>query len=108
MDEPVPPPRRHLPVVVEPDPMREESIGILPTVAMSIGALAVVVLVLYGITRPEAPEQTASTPSATAPAQPASGNAQTQKPGPSTTGQGQSGEQSKPDKSAGSPPRAAQ
>lgn len=106
MDEPVPNPRPHLPVVVQPDPMHEESTGLLPTVVMSIGAVAVVVLVLYGMTRPEAPERTASAPSTTAPAQPAAGNAQPQKPEPSTTGRGQSGEPSRPEKSAGSPPRS--
>jgi len=92
MDEPVPIPRpqaqQHLPVVV-PDPMLEERGGAMSTVAMSLGALAIVVLVLYGITRPEAPEQTAAAPSQTAPAQPASGNAQPPKPQPSTTGQAQ-------------------
>ena len=99
MAEPVPTPQsqsvqqnlpvQNLPVVIQPDPMLDVRGGIVPTIAMSLGALAIVVLVLYGITRPEAPEQLASTPSASAPAQPASGSAQTQKPAPSTTGQGQ-------------------
>jgi hypothetical protein len=102
MDEPVPDPRpqslqqnlpvqnlpvQNLPVIVQPDPAFEEHGGVMGTVAMSLGALAIVVLVLYGITRPEAPEQTASAPAMTTPAQPAPGNAQPPKPQPSTTGQ---------------------
>ena len=89
MDEPVPNPRSQLPVVVQPDPMPENHGRTLRTVVVSLGAFAVVVLVLYGMTRPEAPEQQmASTPSQATQAQPASGTAPAQKPEPSTTGQG--------------------
>jgi hypothetical protein len=107
MDEPVPVRRpealqQHLPVVVQPDPMLDERGGTLRAIALSLGLLAVVLLVLYGMTRPEAPDQMASAPSAAAPAQPASGNAPAQKPEPSTTGQGQRDEQ----KSEGKAPRS--
>src|SRR5215213_2024749 len=97
MDEPVPHPRlqtpqHHLPVLVQPDPMLKERGGTLRTIALSLGMLAVVMLVLYGMTRPDTPQQMAGAPSAAAPAQPA-GNGQAQKPEPSTTGQGQRDEQ---------------
>src|SRR4051794_3522402 len=116
MDKPVPNPRpqswqQNLPVVVQPDPMLEEHGGTVSTVAMSIGALVIVVLVLYGITRPEPQQETAANiPTQATQTQPASGNAQPPKPGPSTTGQGQTqdqtGEQAKPEKSQGNPPRS--
>ena len=107
MNEPVPVRRpealqQHLPVVVQPDPMLDVHGGTLRSIAMSLGLLAVVMLVLYGMTRPEAPEQMASAPSAAAPAQPASGNAHASKPEPSTTGQGQRDDQ----KSEGKAPRS--
>ena len=63
---------------------------------MWLGAFVVVVLVLYGMTRSQAPEQQmANVPSQATQVQPASGNAQAQKPEPSTTGRGQNSEQPK-------------
>jgi hypothetical protein len=65
------------------------------------------VLVLYGLTRPEGPQQTASAPSQTAQPGPAGNsdgqNQQAAKPEPSTTGQGQGGgaEKQQPDQSKG-------
>jgi hypothetical protein len=103
MDEPVPhlrpqapqqqAPQHNLPVVVQPDPMLDERGGTLRTIALSLGMLAVVMLALYGITRPDTSQQMAGAPSPAAQVQPASGSAQAPKPEPSTTGQGQSGEQ---------------
>src|SRR6185436_6875148 len=95
---PLEPPEHHLPVLLQPDPMLDVPGGTLPTILMSLAAFAVVVLVLFGITRPQAPEQLASAPSASVPAQPPSGSAQAQKPEPSTTGQG-SDQQARPEKS---------
>jgi hypothetical protein len=105
MDEPVPHPRlqiprphasqQHLPVVVQADPMLDERGGALRTIALSLGLLAVVMLVLYGVTRPDSSQQMAGAPSPAAQTQPASGSAQAPKPEPSTTGQGQTGEQPK-------------
>jgi hypothetical protein len=52
--------------------------------------------VLYGLTRPEGPQQTASAPSQTVQPAPAGGqNQQAAKPEPTTTGQGQSSEPEK-------------
>jgi hypothetical protein len=91
MDERVPNARPPLPVVVE-NPVQRRA-NILGTVMASLGMTAVVILVLYGLTRPEAPQQTASAPSQTtqsAPAGDSSGqNPQASTPEPSTTGQGQ-------------------
>ena len=106
MDQPIPNPRSLLPVVVQPDPMLKDRGGTLRTVAVSLGAFAVVLLVLYGMTRPEATQQMASAPSQAAQTQPASGNAQAPKPEPSTTGQGQRDEQPKTEKSEGNAPRS--
>jgi hypothetical protein len=106
MDERVPNPQRSLPVVIEPDPMQRRA-GIVGTIMASLGMTAVVVLVLYGLTRPEGPQQTASAPSQAAQPAPAgdSGgqNQQAAKPEPSTTGQGQGGEAEKqqPDQGKG-------
>jgi hypothetical protein len=97
-----------LPVVVQPDPMLEERAGPLRTFIVGLAACAVVVLVLYGLSRPEAPQQMAAAPEAsqTAPAgggaannaggqaQPANAPAQNSQPNaqqPSTTGQGSTG-----------------
>jgi hypothetical protein len=79
MDERVPNARPGLPVVVEQNPVQQRA-GIVGTAMASVGMAAIVVLVLYGLSRPEPPPQTASAPGQTA--QPAPG-------GPSTTGQGQ-------------------
>jgi hypothetical protein len=117
MNESVPNPgpqagSQNLPVVVQPDPMFEERGAIVGTVAVWLGAFVVVALVLYGITRQQAPQQQmANVPSQATQIQPASGNAQAQKPEPSTTGQGQGGEQgkmdqSKTEKSEGNAPRS--
>jgi hypothetical protein len=95
MDERVPNPQRSLPVVIEPDPMPRRA-NVAGTIMASLGMTAVVVLVLYGLTRPEGPQQTASAPSQTAQPAPAGGqNQQAAKPEPSTTGQGQGGDAEK-------------
>lgn len=88
MDEQVPNRRPPLPVVVEPHPMQRRA-NIVGTTLASLGMAVVVVLVLYGLTRPQQPPQTASAPGETA--QPSPGE-------PSTTGQGQGqgGEPAKP------------
>ena len=105
MDERVPNARPPLPVVVE-NPVQRRA-NILGTVMASLGMTAVVVLVLYGLTRPEAPQQTASAPSQTTQPAPAGGtggqNQQAAKPEPSTTGQGQGGdaEKQQPDQGKG-------
>lgn len=73
--------------VVQPDPMlRETRAGWLRMLATLIGGAVVVVLVLYGMTRPAHEPQLAATPEAseTAPAQ----NAQPNRQPPTTTGQG--------------------
>ena len=90
MDEQVPNPRISLPVVVEPAPMRPQRMGALGTIMASLGMTAVVVLVLYGLSRPDIPQQTARAPTQAAEPAPASGQSQqSAKPEPSTTGQGQ-------------------
>jgi hypothetical protein len=95
MDERVPNPQRSLPVVIEPDPMQRRA-NVVGTIMASLGMTAVVVLVLYGLTRPERPQQTASAPSQTEqPAPAGEQNQQAAKPEPSTTGQGQSSEPEK-------------
>jgi hypothetical protein len=82
MSEQIPNPRPSLPAVLQPDPTLQRRAGTLGTIMASLGMTAVVILVLYGLTRPEIPQQTASAPSGTAQATPE----------PSTTGQGQSRE----------------
>jgi hypothetical protein len=104
MDARVPNPQRSLPVVIEPRPMQRRA-NIAGTILASLGMTAVVVLVLYGLTRPEGPQQTASAPSQTAQPAPAGSsggqNQQATKPEPSTTGQGQGGETEKQQPSQG-------
>ena len=85
MSEQTPNPRSSLPVVLQPDPTLQRRPGTLGTIMASLGMTAVVIVVLYGLTRPEAPQQTASAP----------GEASRTAPEPSTSGQGQSNE---PDK----------
>ena len=97
MVEQVPKQRMSLPVVVEPVPAQRA--GTLGTIMASLGMIAVVVLVLYGLSRPDAPQQTASAPTEAAQPAPAGNagepNQQAAKPEPGTTGQGQSGEAEK-------------
>jgi hypothetical protein len=104
MDERVPNLQRSLPVVIEPPPMQQRA-GLVGTIMASLGMTAVVVLVLYGLTRPEGPQQTASAPSQTAQPAPAGGtggqNQQPAQPEPSTTGQGQGSEPDKQQPSQG-------
>jgi hypothetical protein len=105
---------RNLPlaVLVQPDPMLEERAGPWRTIAVGLAACAVVVLVLYGMSRPEAPQQMAAG-SETSQTAPAGGSAaannnggqgqQTRTPQPNgqqptTTGSGQQAEQPKPGK----------
>jgi len=102
MDERVPNARPTLPVVIErPAVHGQTSVG--GTVLASLGMATVVVLVLYGMSRPDAPRQTASAPSETAQSAPAGGGgqgAQAAKPEPSTTGQAPGGapDKQQPDK----------
>jgi hypothetical protein len=117
---PVPGETLPLAVVVQPDPMVEERpAGPFRTVATGLGAAAIVILALYGMTRPPEPQQmTAAADTQTAPAgggaannaggqaQPANAPAQNPQPNaqqPTTTGQG-AGEhrQSKTPPAAGS------
>jgi hypothetical protein len=106
MDEQVPRPRASLPVVVEPALKPRQRAGTLGTIMASVGMAAVVVVVLYGLSRPDTPQQTASAPSQTAQPAPAGGqNQQAAKPEPSTTGQGQ-GQSSEPDKKQPPPGKA--
>jgi hypothetical protein len=98
-----------LAVVVQPDPMLEERpAGPFRMIATGLGAAAIVILALYGITRPPEPQQMAAaadtqTATHTAPAgggaannaggqaQPANAPAQNPQPNaqrPTTTGQG--------------------
>jgi hypothetical protein len=107
MDEPVPNPRSRLPVVVQPDPMLEAHGGTLRTIMMSLGAVVVVLLVFYAMTRPNAPEPMASAPTQAAQAPAASaGDAPAQQPESSTTGRGQRDEQPKSENSEGNAPRS--
>lgn len=95
MDEQVSKPRTSLPVVIEPEPMPHRA-GTLGALLASLGMVAVVVVVLYGLSRPNMPPQTAGAPNQSAPSQtgqpaPAGGQGQqAARPEPSTTGQGQS------------------
>jgi negative regulator of sigma E activity len=101
------PPHYPLPEVIQPDPMLEPNRNLFGTAMVYLGAAAIVVLVLYGLTRPEGPQQQmASTPSAATQTAPAGGAAA---PPPSTTGQGSQGsgnEQAKPETGKGQPPRS--
>ena len=104
MDEPDQAPHYPPLEVIQPDPMLKQYRGMIGNAAVFLGAAAIIVLVLYGLTRPEGPQQEiASAPSPatqTAPAGPPAAQ-------PSTTGQGQSNDQqAKPEKSAGQPERS--
>jgi hypothetical protein len=102
MSEQIPNPHPSLPVVLQPDPILERRSGIWGTILASLGMTTVVVTVLYGLNRPETPQQTAS-----APAEAAAGSigsqSQPAKPEPSTTGQGQRNE---PDQQQSNPGKA--
>lgn len=77
-----------LPVVIQPDPMLEERrAGPMRVAGTAIVATAVVVLALYGMTRPTGQPQTASAPEAAQTAPAAAGSQGSTEP--STTGQGQ-------------------
>ena len=87
-----------LAVMVQPDPMlKEHRAGPFRIIATAVGAAVIVVLALYGMTRPPEPQQTAAAPSETQTA-PAGGGAQQ----PTTTGQGSSDKGSS-DKGSGEP-----
>jgi hypothetical protein len=94
-----------LAVVVQPDPMLEDRpAGTFRTIATGLGAAAIVILALYGMTRPPEPQQmaaasdTQTAPAGAGPANSAGGraptaNAPAQDPQPNTqqpttTGQG--------------------
>ena len=94
MSEQTPNPRSSLPVVLQPDPTLQRRPGTLGTIMASLGMTAVVIVVLYGLTRPQMPQQSASAP----PAQTA--------PEPSTTGQGQRNEPDKQQPSQGKAERS--
>jgi hypothetical protein len=90
--------------VIQPDPMLQPQRNLLGTAMVFVGAAAIVVLVLYGLSRPEATQQqAANVPSAAAQTEPAGATAQ-----PSTTGSGQaqSGDQAKPARAGGQPARS--
>jgi len=89
--------------VIQPDPMLKDYRGTIGNAAVFLGAAAIIVLVLYGLTRPEGPQQEiASAPSPATQTAPAGPPAQ-----PSTTGQGQNGDQqAKPEKSEDKPARS--
>jgi hypothetical protein len=94
-----------LPVVVQPDPMLEERAGPFRTTLMGLGGAFVVIMVLYGLSRPPEPQPAASPPQATAQNTPAptaqpettgsgqqagqQGNAKQNGAQPTTTGQGE-------------------
>jgi hypothetical protein len=69
---------KHLPVVQPDSMLREHQAGPLRTTVVALGAVFVVALVLYGLTQPREPEQTASAPAS-----------QTTAAAPATTGQSQ-------------------
>jgi hypothetical protein len=84
-----------LAVVVQPDPMLEDRpAGTFRTIATGLGAAAIVILALYGMTRPPEPQQMAAAAGTqTAPAGSGAANAPAQNPQPNaqqptTTGQG--------------------
>jgi hypothetical protein len=98
------PPQYPVPEVIQPDPMLQPQRNLLGTAMVYASAAAIVVLVLYGLSRPEATQQqAANAPSAATQTEPAGAPAQ-----PSTTGsgQGQSGDQAKPAKAGGKPARS--
>jgi len=98
------PPQYPVPEVIQPDPMLQPQRNLLGAAMVYVAAAAIVVLVLYGLSRPEATQQqAANTPSAATQTEPAGTPAQ-----PSTTGsgQGQSGDQAKPEKAGGQPARS--
>lgn len=106
-ERPHEPTRYPLPEVIQPDPMLEPHRNLFGTAMVYLGAAAIVVLVLYGLTRPEGPQQEmASAPSPATQTAPAGGAAAP----PSTTGQGsnqgQTGEQAKPQTGQGQPARS--
>ena len=87
--------------VIQPDPMLQPRRNPLGTAMVYVGAAAIVVLVLYGLSRPGGSQQeAANVPSAATQTEPAGKPA-----APSTTGQGssqsQTGEQAKPEKAGG-------
>ena len=104
-----------LAVMVQPDPMLEERpAGPFQIIATTIGAAAIVVLALYGMSRPPEPQQMAAAPaeaqtvpagggaanSAGGQAQPANAPAQNSQPNaqaPATTGQGAGEHAGQPD-----------
>jgi hypothetical protein len=75
-----------LPVVVQPDPMLEERAGAFRTILMGLGGAFVVIMVLYGLSRPPEPQAVASAPQAAAQNAPAPAQ-------PETTGSGQQASQ---------------
>jgi hypothetical protein len=75
-----------LPVVVLPDPMLEERAGPFRTTLMGLGGAFVVIMVLYGLSRPPEPQAVASAPQAAAQNAPAPAQ-------PETTGSGQQASQ---------------
>jgi len=108
------PPRYPLPEVIQPDPLLEPDRNLFGSAMVYVGAFAIVVLVLYGLTRPEGPQQlVASAPSATTQTAPAGGPAASP---PSTTGQATTGQattgqdsgnaQAKPEANQGQPARS--
>lgn len=78
-----------LAVLVQPDPMLEERAGPWRTLAVGLAACAVVVMVLYGLSRPEAPQPMAVVSSEAPQAAPAQTPPNSQQP--TTTGQGTGG-----------------
>jgi hypothetical protein len=112
-------PRYPLPEVIQPDPMLKPDRNPVGSAMVFVGAAAIVVLVLYGLTRPEGPQQlVASAPSAATQTAPAGGTAA---PPASTTGQGSAGQgsaghgssgqgsgngQAKPEQGQGQPARS--
>jgi|SRR6185503_21012244 hypothetical protein len=107
------------PEVQQPDPMMDEQpVGWFRVTLTTIGAAAVLILVMYGLSRPpEQPQMAAAEPNATAPAgggaannaggkaQPANApaqNPQTNAQKPTTTGQG-SGDKGSGDKGGSKP-----
>jgi hypothetical protein len=102
-------PRYPLPEVIQPDPMLKPERNPVGSAMVFVGAAAIVVLVLYGLTRPEGPQQqVASAPSAATQTAPTGGASA---PPPSTTGQGSAGQgsgngQAKPQQSQGQPARS--
>lgn len=67
-----------LPVVVQPDPMLEDRAGPFRTLIAMAGGALVVVMVLYGLSRPPEPQVAAAAPKTeqSAPAQATTGAAQ--------------------------------